>query len=71
MKICKKNKKKILYCLLFIVYLLFLIIVVHCFDFLGNGKQSWSEILHDLWLYCIGAMAATVVSILKDNSNDE
>jgi hypothetical protein len=44
----------------FIAYLLLLILPFHYCDFLGMGKQSWSQILNDLWLYSIGALIPTV-----------
>lgn len=50
---------------MFIAYLLFLTMVMHFNDFLGMGKQSWSEIFNDLWLYSIGAFFAAVVSYVK------
>jgi hypothetical protein len=60
-----KTKKVCFFFGMFIAYLLFLTMVMHFNDFLGMGKQSWSEIFNDLWLYSIGAFFAAVVSYVK------
>lgn len=60
-----KTKKVCFFIGMFIAYLLFLTMVMHYNDFLGMGKQSWSEILSDLWLYSIGALFAAVVSYVR------
>jgi len=59
------NKKKhrkyffitIKYVIVFIVSFVFLTLAHHYNDFLGMGKQSWNEILDDIWLYCYGALS--------------
>ncbi len=71
----EKRKKNRLYrsklknvCILigvFIASLLFITLPSHYNDFLGMGKQSWSQILNDLWLYSIGALIVTVGVYLK------
>jgi hypothetical protein len=55
-----KAKKMFVLIGVFIAYLLLLILPFHYCDFLGMGKQSWSQILNDLWLYSIGALIPTV-----------
>ena len=66
----RKTKKFFLILVSYIISLLFLMFAHHCFDFLGMGKQSWSEILHDLWLYCIGALAICVMIIFTIESDE-
>ncbi len=50
----------------FIVSLLFLTMAHHYNDFLGMGKQSWSQIFNDWWLYSIGALIITIGVYLKN-----
>ena len=60
-----KTKKICFFIGMFIASLLFYIIVFHYNDFLGMGKQSWSQILDDLWFYAIAALCVAVVSYVK------
>ena len=60
-----KAKKVFILIGVFIASLLFLTMAHHYNDFLGMGKQSWSQILNDLWLYSIGALIITVGVYLK------
>ena len=57
----KKHRKiisiTIKYVAVFIVSLVFLTLAHHYNDFLGMGRQSWNEILDDIWLYCFGALS--------------
>lgn len=55
-----KAKKVFVLIGVFVAYLLLIILPFHYCDFLGMGKQSWSQILNDLWLYSIGALIPTV-----------
>jgi hypothetical protein len=60
-----KAKKICFFIGVFIASLLFYIIVFHYNDFLGMGKQSWSQILNDLWFYAIGALWVAVIIYVK------
>ena len=60
-----KAKKVLVLIGVFVAYLLLIILPFHYYDFLGMGKQSWSQILNDLWLYSIGALIPTVGVYLK------
>ena len=61
----EKAKKVCFFTGMFIASLLFYIIVFHYNDFLGMGKQSWSQILDDLWFYSLAALCVAVVSYVK------
>ena len=60
-----RAKKIFFFIGVFFIWLLFYIIVFRCNDFLGMGKQSWSQILDDWWLYSIAALWVAVISYIK------
>lgn len=60
-----KTKKICFFIGVFIASLLFFTLVHHYNDFLGMGKQSWSQILNDLWFYAIGALWVAVIIYIK------
>lgn len=63
----KRSKTKTIFIIIgiYIASLLFFTLAHHYNDFLGMGKQSWSQILNDWWLYSIGALIATVLICFK------
>lgn len=60
-----KTKKICFFIGVFIASLLFFTLVHHYNDFLGMGKQSWSQILSDLWFYVIGALWVAAIIYVR------